>query len=391
MALVDAHVRRTAARARTLDLRRALPDRAARSALALLAGVIALQLLALGVGRSQLAHAYLRVVRGDPPGSPIQADPITGDIELIYRYPAYMHREARTLSGTGGEIHAPKGTDVVLSTRADRVVASAELVVDLEADPTARPAAVPQGTGAGPGAAEGTAEGKAKSPPSGPQAHPASPVARRYALQVANGRDLRGEFPVVEGGSYRFRFMDAKGKLLAEGPPIPIVVEPDAYPTVQITAPEKEVEVDPGATVEIAWQAEDDIALGDVNLVLKPPHGEEKKIPLRSGEPVRRDGGTYRLAVAPLQLGEGERLGYRVEAAGHRRRLRPQGRLLRYPVHPHLLGGRAPAADAGARPPGLRGAGREPGRPARPARPGAARARRTSCRRGSRWTRAPGS
>ena len=165
-------------------------------------------------------------------------------------------------------------------------------------------------------AAEGSA---APAPPTTPAAQPKAapgpPVARRYVLAVTDGRDLHGTFPVVEGGSYRFRFYDAKKKLLAEGPPIPIVIEPDAYPTVQITAPEKEVEVEPTASVEIVWQAEDDIALGEVNLVLKPPQGEEKRIPLRSGDPVRRDSGGYRLAVGPLQLGEGERLAYRVEAA----------------------------------------------------------------------------
>ena len=255
----------------------------------------------------------------------MQVDPITGDIELTYRYPAYMRRDPRTLSGTGGEIRAPKGTDVELRTRADRVVAAAEIVVDLEVDPSARPAAAaaPQGTGAGPAAvgdaADGGALGAAPAPPTTPAAQPKAapgpPVARRYVLAVTDGRDLHGTFPVVEGGSYRFRFYDAKNKLLAEGPPIPIVIEPDAYPTVQITAPDKEVEVEPTASVEIVWQAEDDIALGEVNLVLKPPQGEEKRIALRSGDPVRRDSGGYRLAVGPLQLGEGERLSYRVEAA----------------------------------------------------------------------------
>ncbi len=140
-------------------------------------------------------------------------------------------------------------------------------------------------------------------------------MARRYALKVTDGRDLQGAFPVTEGGSYRFRFFDAKGRLLAEGPSIPIVIEPDAYPTVQITAPEREIEIEPSASAEIVWQAEDDFGLSEVNLVLKPPQGEEKRIPLRSGDPVRRDTGSYKLAVAPLQLGEGERLAYRVEAA----------------------------------------------------------------------------
>ena len=57
-------------------------------------------------------------------------DPITGDIEVTYQYPAYTKRDPRTLSGTGGDLRAPRGTEVRLVTRADRVVKAAELVVD---------------------------------------------------------------------------------------------------------------------------------------------------------------------------------------------------------------------------------------------------------------------
>jgi hypothetical protein len=322
VALVDAHVQRTADRARALDLARAVPDRSARQALRFLGAVALVYLGAALLGRDALLRAYARVLVGDPAGSAAQADPITGDIELTYRFPAYMRREPRTLSGTGGEIRAPKGTAVTLRTRADRPVTSAELVLDLEADPSARPAApgATPGAGAAPSgparpapAQEPTRPGA--TPPAAPPARPPPPVERRTALAVQGGRDLAGGFDVMEGGSYRFRFLDKHGKLLAEGPPIPIVLEPDAYPTARITAPERDVEVDPGATVDIAWEAEDDIGLGDVALVVKLPSGAEERRALRAGaEPVRRDGGTTALPLAALHLGEGERLTYRVEA-----------------------------------------------------------------------------
>jgi hypothetical protein len=314
VALVDAHVAMTAERARALDLARALPAGAARQAGFLLLAVLMLHLTALSVARGRLVHAYERVVAGDPPGSPVQTDPITGDIELTYRYPDYMHRQPKTLSGTGGEVRAPKGTGVSLRTRADRVVATAEVQVDWEsqAAPAAQgqPPASPQGTGAGPAGGPGADGGK----PVLPASPPRQAAQRRYALKVTAGRDLAGAFPVAEGGSYRFRFFDAKGKLLAEGPPIPIVVEPDLPPTVRITAPEKDLEVDPGSTVQIGWEAEDDVGLTEVTLVLRPPHGEPKRIPLRSPDQVRRDSGTQPLPVGPLQLGEGDKLAYQVEA-----------------------------------------------------------------------------
>jgi hypothetical protein len=304
VALVDAHVARTAERARTLDLARALPARPALRAGWLLLAVVGLHLVALAGGRGPLLAAYRRVLAGDPPGSTIMLDPITGDIELTYRYPAYMHREPRTISGTGGEVRAPRGTDVGLRTRADRVVAAAELVVELEeaAQPQAGPA--PQGTGAGPESPAPAAE-----PPASDRKR-----TQRHVLKVAGGRDLAGGFAIDAAGSYRFRFFDAKARLLAEGPPIPIVVEPDAYPTVRITEPDRELEVEPGAVVQLGWEAEDDVGLGEVTLVLEPPQGEPKRIALRPDDPIRRASGSHPLAIAPLGLGEGERLGYRVEA-----------------------------------------------------------------------------
>jgi hypothetical protein len=314
VALVDAHVDRTAERARTVDLARALPAKPALEAGWLLLAVAIVNLIAIAAFHGALIPSWRRLLAGDPPGSPYMVDPITGDIELTYRYPAYMHRDPRTLSGTGGEVRAPKGTDVALRTRADRIVATAEL--EVETDAAAAPAqAAAQGTGAAEGAAQASGSGAEKGLAQAAAPAAPAPSRRRFALKVTNGRDLAGGFPVAGAGSYRFRFFGPKGKLLAEGPAIPIVVEPDAYPTVRITAPERELEVEPGAVVQIGWEAEDDIGLGEVTLVLKPPRGEEQRIPLRpDDESLRRASGMQPLPLAPLQLGEGERLGYRVEA-----------------------------------------------------------------------------
>ena len=103
-----------------------------------LAAVVAVHAAAFLLAGAPLVRAYGRVLFGDPAGTPAPAaDPITGDIQLTFQYPAYMKREPRTLSGTGGEIRAPKGTEVTLETRADRDVKQAELVVEYEVDPAA--------------------------------------------------------------------------------------------------------------------------------------------------------------------------------------------------------------------------------------------------------------
>ncbi len=286
VALVDAHIERTAERARAIDVGRAITDRPARQAGLALLAVAVLHGLSFLVAGGPLARGYGRVLAGDrgtavaPP-----VEPITGDVELTYAYPAYMRREPRTLSGTGGEIRAPKGTEVTLRTRADRDVKAAEIAVDLELAAASAPAS------------------DAKPPPS-----------KRFALAVTGGRDLAGRLQVEEGGSYRFRFLDARGKLVAEGPPVPIAIEPDAFPVARIVRPEAEVEVDAGAVLHVDWQAEDDVGLAEVALVVKGPSGEERRRLLRKADGVRRDGGTADLDLAPERLAEGDRLAYWLEA-----------------------------------------------------------------------------
>jgi hypothetical protein len=291
LALLDAHVARTAERARSVNLARVVPDRFARAgalaflAVALLSGVALLAApVAKGYGRLFASAAE----------APAPVDPITGDVELTYVYPAYMKREPRTVSGTGGEIRAPKGTEVKLRTRADRKVEAAEIAVEF-------------GSSLSPTGGEGRGEGGAASK--------GGPPVRRVALAVGAGRDLSGRLVVEEGGSYRFRFLDRRGRAIAEGPPIPVAVEPDAYPEARITSPDRAIEVDAGAVVRIEWQAEDDVGLSEVALVLRGPDGEERRRALRSGADVRRDGGTHDLDLRPERLDEGEELAYFLEVA----------------------------------------------------------------------------
>jgi archaellum component FlaC len=306
VALLDAHVERTASRARTLDVARAIPDHWARYGGLFLLGVVVLHGVVLVAGGARFARAYGRVLSGDPRGAQAAVvDPITGDIELTFQYPVYMRREPRTLSGTGGEIRAPKGTEVTLRTRADRDVKAAELVIEYDVAPESAPP-----PSAGPGPAEAARPGV----PPDPAGASAAPAVKRYALAVANARDLSGRLVVEEGGSYRFRFLDGK-KAVAEGPPIPIALEQDLLPEARITRPDREVEVDAGAVVGVDWQAEDDYGLSEVTLVVKPPEGEERRRVLRKLDGARRDGGTVDLDVGAEKLGEGDRLLYWIEVA----------------------------------------------------------------------------
>jgi hypothetical protein len=295
VALVDAHIDRTAAAVRGIDLRSVLPDRLARRGAFALLAVAALHLVAVAAFGGKFLRGYGRVLAGDPAGALAPAlDPITGDIELSYAYPAYMRREPAVITGTGGEVRAPKGTDVRLKTRADRAVKAAEIVIAF----TAVPPSVPPSPQPSPPASESSST---------------APATRTYALAVTNDRDLEGRLSVVEGGSYRFRFLDAKGRVIAEGPPIPIVLEPDLFPEVKILSPPSELEVEVQAPVKVEWQASDDFGLGTLALVTKTPSGPEKRRPLRTFDSSRRDGGSFLLDLAPEKLSEGEKLLYWVE------------------------------------------------------------------------------
>ena len=272
-ALADEHVARTGARAREIDLRVAIPDHPARRAGWALAAVLAAwaaTALALGpnLGRgwSRLAGAAAA------PAGPPRAEPVTGDVELTYRYPAYTGRPERKVPGSDGSVQAPRGTEVLLSTRSDRPVKGAQVAVE-GADPKAR---------------------------------------RVVALAVKDGRELSGAFLVEEPGSYRFQFTEGE-RMVVNGPPIPVAVEPDAFPEVAISAPTGEVEVAADARVHVEWNASDDFGLADLTLVVKAPGGDEERRVLRSLAPARRDAGTFELELAPLRLAEGERLLYWLE------------------------------------------------------------------------------
>ena len=283
-ALVEEHVARTAARAAALDLRIVVPSVPARRAGSALALAAFLNLLALAAAGPSLRQGYARLLGLGPEGklAPSRA-PITGDVELTYRYPAYMRREPRTLSGTGGELHAPKGTEVTLKTRADRDVREAQLVLSA-------PAAPPAEGGASPA------------------------TERLVPLQVAAARELAGQLVVGEPGTYRFRFTNGK-KVLAEGPPLPISIEPDLAPEVRIVQPKPELEVQPGAKVPLAWTASDDFGLGTLTLVVRRDGAtKEERAKLKDLSGLRRDGGTETLDVAALRLVEGERIQYWLEA-----------------------------------------------------------------------------
>ena len=268
------HVR-AAAEAMRLHPEQALPPRVLLRpalALALALGVTA---GALWVGQRPLRLGLLRLLLGEAAAPPVEPEPIAGDLQLTYLYPAYTGLPPRVEEGTVGDLRAPKGTELKIQARADRDLEQAFAVYNGEAIKL-------EATGAG-------------------------------------HRLLSGQLTLKTPGRWHLRFADARGRAVAEGPPRPVEIVADQPPVAAISEPLKsEVEVDPNGRLPLSWSATDDYGLGGVWLVFQRPGEAEQRVPLGTppgdGVTARRLSGTYSWELAPLALRAGDRVTFRVEA-----------------------------------------------------------------------------
>jgi Domain of unknown function (DUF4175) len=197
----------------------------------------------------------------------LRREPITGDFSLTYRYPEYTGLQPRTVTGTSGEVTAPRGTEVKVETRADRDVDGAALQVN------------------------GT----------------------RVPLQRSGTRDLAGSFIVDAPGAYHVVFLDGD-KVVARGPDLPLTVEPDLAPVVKLSSPEDQLEVDADEQkLSLKYDVSDDYGLTSLELVFRTASGDEQRLPL-SHDTGRSSQGTYGWDISGLKLGPGQWVQYYVEA-----------------------------------------------------------------------------
>ena len=187
LALLDV---RAAAQARSLDVRARLPLSSAGMPLALLAAAAVLLGVFQLVAPRRLALGLSRLRGGDAAAPAPELSPIVGDLTITYLYPQYTGLPARTEEGTGGDLRAPRGTQVHLAARADRDLAEAIAVVN------------------------------------------GSPV--KLLAQGPGRRQLSGSLTLTQPGRWSFRFLDAKGRIIAQGPERPIEI-------VDVFRPSREV------------------------------------------------------------------------------------------------------------------------------------------------------
>lgn len=277
-ALADAHVERVARAAGRVDPRPAIPTRSLGRAAIGLGVVGALSGAGLGLFGPTFSAGYRRLLGLERPigtltGRASTGVPtlITGDVELTYRYPGYTRLPPRTVSGTGGNISALKGTEVEIKTTADRDVKAAALVLG----PTKLP------------------------------------------LSVTGKRALDGRMVIDKPGSYRFRFLGGGGKTVAEGAPHRITVVPDAYPKVNASIVGKdkdEVEVRDQDHLVVRWHASDDFGLTKLALVYRVKGGGKTRVELAHPDDHSRDEGSHEWDLSTLHLAPGDRVAWYVEA-----------------------------------------------------------------------------
>ena len=263
---------RAAESAGKLDLRRALPARWLQLPFGMLAAAVLLLLATSLLAPRRLSQGLSRLARGDAAGSLIELSPIVGDLSITYLYPAYTALPPRVEEGTAGDLHAPRGTEVRISARADRDLDQAVAVVN--------------------------------------------GAAVKLDAEGPGHRLLTGTFALTQAGQWSLRFADRRGRTIAEGPPRPIEIVADAAPQVTIEAPTQRVlEVDPQGRVPITWSATDDYGLSQVTLVTLRAGGKEERVSLQAPQgPAKRLRGTYGWELAPLSLRPGDKVSYFIEA-----------------------------------------------------------------------------
>ena len=266
------HVR-AADQARSLDVRRKLPLRSAGVPLAVLAGALIVAGLFQLAAPRRLALGLSRLRGGDAAAPPPELVPIVGDLTITYLYPQYTGLPARTEEGTAGDLRAPRGTEAHITARADRDLAEAVAVVN----------------------------GK--------------PI--KLLAQGPGRRQLSGSLTLLQPGRWSFRFLDGKGRTIAQGPERPVEIVADQPPQVTIEAPsDKTLEVDPQGRVLLNWSASDDYGLSQVALIFQLAGGKEERVVLQQtpGQAARRLRGTYAWELSPLRLRAGDKVTYSVEA-----------------------------------------------------------------------------
>jgi hypothetical protein len=268
------------------------PPRLARKT-SLLVGVAALGALLLALFFAPALKSGLLVLTGKVQAPPVEVayEPIIGDLDLTYTYPAYTALPPQSVEGSDGDLSALPGTTVALHARSLFPISAAEIQSS-----------------------------------DGP-----------IAVSIKDGRELDATITVRRSGSYHFVLTRADDNhALAEPADHLIEVDPDRPPQADLEAPAPDLEVTASQKIQLRYAIADDFGLSAADLVYRVGDAPEKRQPLSlasqgsiavpapasmpasapfaSGPAPRSAQGTIDWDLGDLDLGAGARVAYRVEA-----------------------------------------------------------------------------
>ena len=193
---------------------------------------------------------------------------MVGDIDLTYLYPAYSGLGRRHVPGTGGEIHALKGTRVTVRIRTVSPFSKAEV---------------------------GFERGS------------------RFPMRKVSSTSFEIDFPLMRADRYAF-YLDGSQDAVWRR----IQLQEDRPPEISLLHPENDIEVRETDDVELHFKAEDDFGLSKLTLVFDYDAGtatrKSESIELKQFQDTKQFQGSYTWSLARLRLTPGDRVVYRVEA-----------------------------------------------------------------------------
>lgn len=270
--LVAGHIAQVLGRLELLPASEVFPARKVAGAFGLLAAS-GLAAAIAGLAAPGVMGDGLRALAASPAVSMARTrtvelpDPVVGDMSIVLRYPDYLGRPERRMGTTSGGLLVPLGTTVLVEGRS--------LI-------------------------EGASRGEIALPGGGSE-----------PLAVFENGTVRGRFVVGAGGDFFLRLQ--RDDDLLQGPPRRLEIEPDLPPTVRLVHPTGEIEVDEHGSILLEFEAEDDHAIGRVDLVVRGGGVDLRRTILRAGDGVRRMRQRYRFDLQSVRLADTEPLEIELE------------------------------------------------------------------------------
>ena len=201
--------------------------------------------------------------------------PITGDLSITYRFPAYMRRPPKEVDSTTGHVTAPRGTTIQIRTTPLLAFSRATLVL----------------------------QEKQQAP-------------RRVTLTPDRDGQVTGSFTVQQRGVYWFELESRAGRRMEDPVRRRVDMELDAFPRITLFGPRSGLEIRARSKVEVGFTADDDHGLSRVTLIYQVQDRKPQRVVKWGARPAPTRSAVSKSTwdLASLSLAPGNRIAYWMEA-----------------------------------------------------------------------------